>query len=263
MDADKNVTANFAKKQIFTLSATAVNGSVVLNPAGGNYEEGTQVSLTAVPNTSYVFNGWKGDLEGAENPITITMDADKNIQAKFSNPAALKITINASNGLVQLNPNLDSYVKGSSVILVANPDDGYEFAEWQGDVTGSNNPVGFVINSDMDITAVFTKITGISDLIDNEHRQTSLLQNYPNPFSNNTTIPYRLARPTKVKLKIYNVLGETITTLVDQYQQAGDYSVEWDTGNHAIKSSSAIYFYSLETEGNVLVKKMIMKNLNE
>ena len=188
------------------------------------------------------------------------MDANKNVAAKFSNPAALKITISAVNGSVQAIPNLASYFKGTSVILVATPGEGYQFTGWEGDLKGSSNPAGFIINEDKEITAVFSKTTGIGDLITDNHPQTELLQNYPNPFSDTTTIPYHLERLGKVKLKIYNVLGETMTTLVNQYQQAGDYSIEWNTGIQSIKPTSIVCFYSLETEGNVLVKKMIMEN---
>ncbi|MFN2396930.1 MAG: malectin domain-containing carbohydrate-binding protein, partial [Bacteroidales bacterium] len=260
MDADKNVIANFEKKQFYTLSTSAANGSIALNPAGGYYEEGTLVNVTAIPNSGYTFSGWQGDLSGIENPVTIVMDTDKNILAKFSNPNALKLTIIAVNGSVQATPNLDSYPKGASVILVATPDDGYQFTGWEGDLTGSSNPVGFLINHDKDITAVFSKITGISDFITDQPSQTILLQNYPNPFSGITTIPYHLASHAKVKLNVNNMLGECVATLVNEYQPPGDYAFQWNVGDIEIGNvSSAFYFYSLETDNDKFVKKMILK----
>ena len=58
-----------------------------------------------------------------------------------------------------------------------------------------------------------------------------LLQNYPNPFNPSTLIHYNLAKPGLVELAIYNVLGHKVRTLVDTYQEAGRYSVEWDGRN--------------------------------
>ncbi|HSH20414.1 MAG TPA: malectin domain-containing carbohydrate-binding protein, partial [Draconibacterium sp.] len=259
MDADKNVRANFEKKQFFTLSADASNGSIVLIPAGGNYEEGTVVTLTAVPNTGFTFNGWQGDLSGTENPKTVTMDTAKTVVAKFSNPNALKLTVNSINGSIQATPDQDSYFKGASVILVATPKEGYQFTEWEGDLTGSSNPVGFIITADMDITAVFSKITAISDVRTDNPKQTILMQNYPNPFSGTTNIPYQLSGSSLVKLQIFNLLGEIVTTLVNEFQHPGHFTVEWNAeGFKTKKTSSSIYFYSLETDGNVVVKKMIL-----
>ncbi len=58
-------------------------GSVTLNPSGGNYSEGTQVTITATANSGYVFDHWSGDLSGSANPVTITVDGNKNIIANF------------------------------------------------------------------------------------------------------------------------------------------------------------------------------------
>jgi len=58
-------------------------GSVVLNPAGGTYEEGTVVELTAVASDGYVFDHWGGNLSGSDNPTTIVMDSNKSVVAYF------------------------------------------------------------------------------------------------------------------------------------------------------------------------------------
>jgi len=63
---------------------TTGNGSVSLSPAGGTYNEGTTVTLTATPDAGWEFAGWSGDLTGTNNPATITMDADKTVTATFN-----------------------------------------------------------------------------------------------------------------------------------------------------------------------------------
>ena len=59
-------------------------GSVTLDPPGGVYDEGTVVSLTATPEAGWVFSGWSGDLNGSDNPASITMDGNKTVTATFS-----------------------------------------------------------------------------------------------------------------------------------------------------------------------------------
>jgi hypothetical protein len=81
-----------------------------------------------------------------------------------------------------------------------------------------------------------------------------LSQNYPNPFNSFTSIKYALPRANHVTLKIYNVLGEEIKTLVNQFQKQGDYTVVFD----AVRLSSGIYLYELNIgNGFVATKKMI------
>jgi hypothetical protein len=87
MDSNKSVTANFSQLPVpdYTLTVTTVGqGSVTLDPPGGTYPEGTVVTLTATPDSGWQFDNWSGDLTGTANPATITMDADKNVTANFS-----------------------------------------------------------------------------------------------------------------------------------------------------------------------------------
>ncbi len=80
----------------------------------------------------------------------------------------------------------------------------------------------------------------------------NLFQNYPNPFNPTTTIRYSLAKEDYVQLKIMDILGKEIQTLVNEYQQPGLYSYQWNAENMA----SGIYFYTLQTQGQVIHKKM-------
>jgi hypothetical protein len=82
-----------------------------------------------------------------------------------------------------------------------------------------------------------------------------LEQNYPNPFNPSTTIRFEVPQVSKVTIKIYNVVGQVVTTLVNgQVMSAGRYEVSWD----ASRLASGVYFYNLEA-GNVhLTKKMML-----
>ncbi|WP_439882504.1 PA14 domain-containing protein [Pontibacter sp. MBLB2868] len=66
-----------------TLTVTTV-GSGSVSPAGGTYQEGTSVTLTATAATGFVFSGWSGSVTGTANPVTLVMDANKNVTATFT-----------------------------------------------------------------------------------------------------------------------------------------------------------------------------------
>jgi len=82
----------------------------------------------------------------------------------------------------------------------------------------------------------------------------ALQQNYPNPFNPVTTIKYTLPIKSKVELTIYNTLGESLAQLVNEEKEAGNYSVNFDATN----LPSGIYFYKLEANNFVQIKKMIL-----
>lgn len=97
-------------------------------------------------------------------------------------------------------------------------------------------------------------ISNVRDKSIIKSKKFSLNNNYPNPFNPNTTIRYRLSDIGYVKLKIYDELGKTIETLVDQEQKAGNYSVNFD----ASKLSSSIYYYRIQVDGYQETKTMVL-----
>lgn len=80
-----------------------------------------------------------------------------------------------------------------------------------------------------------------------------LYDNYPNPFNPKTVISYQIPVTSKVQLKIYNILGQEITTLVNKEQLPGIYEVEFD----AVNLSSGVYFYQLQFNDKIETKKML------
>jgi flagellar hook assembly protein FlgD len=88
------------------------------------------------------------------------------------------------------------------------------------------------------------------------------MQNYPNPFNPKTAISYQLTANSRISLKIYDILGREIKTLINEIKTAGFYSVEWD-GKNSIGQSvgSGVYFYQLKSgNGSVSTKKMVLLN---
>ncbi|HEX2983718.1 MAG TPA: kelch repeat-containing protein, partial [Ignavibacteriales bacterium] len=84
----------------------------------------------------------------------------------------------------------------------------------------------------------------------------SLSQNYPNPFNPSTTIKYSIAEAGKVELKIYNMLGQEITTLVNEMKNAGQYEVKFNAAG--INLSSGVYIYRIKSGSFVQTKKLML-----
>jgi hypothetical protein len=82
----------------------------------------------------------------------------------------------------------------------------------------------------------------------------NLYQNYPNPFNPSTSIRYAISSNQFVKLKVYDVLGNEVATLFDEYKNGGDYEVNFNASG----LSSGIYFYKLQSGSFVETKKMIL-----
>ncbi len=85
-----------------------------------------------------------------------------------------------------------------------------------------------------------------------------LSQNYPNPFNPATTIKYNIPQKSIVALKIYDILGNEIITLVNEEKPAGDYEVEFNTQSSIKNPASGIYFYQLRAGDYIKTKKMIL-----
>ena len=97
-------------------------------------------------------------------------------------------------------------------------------------------------------------ITNIKNDVVNNDFSFKLFQNYPNPFNPLTTIKYQIPKESNVTIKVYDVLGKEITTLLNAEQKAGHHKVEWDGKNYA----SGIYFYRIRAGEFVLTKKMLL-----
>ncbi len=82
----------------------------------------------------------------------------------------------------------------------------------------------------------------------------ALNQNYPNPFNPTTTVSFVIGQLSFVSLKIFNILGKEIATLVNEVKRPGEYTVQWNAEDFP----SGVYFYKIETEKSSLTKKMML-----
>ncbi len=146
---------------------TSVTGEGSVSPSSGSYTLNSTLELTATPSSGYVFSGWSGDTTATDNPITITMDADKSITATFveteSDSAYYTLSVLIDGGgAVLVTPSNDTYLNGTDVTLIASADSGYVFDSWSGDVSGTSDTITLTMDANKSVTANFSDTTDTS-----------------------------------------------------------------------------------------------------
>jgi len=120
--------------------------------------------------------------------------------------------------------------------------------------------IGTTRYSDTQITSGFLADTLFSGMIVDIKNQEqlpvsySLWQNYPNPFNPNTTIHFEIPEKSHVSLKLFNLLGQEVLTVIDEVRTAGKYDVRMDGSS----LSSGVYFYRLQTNNYASTKKFLL-----
>jgi len=176
----------------------------------------------------------------------------------ISDPNAGRIEVHNLNILTF--PDTGIYFQNIPVRIVAMPNEGYQFVNWQGnsgDISNSDT-ILVVLIGDSTITAVFEPTVSVVDevFIPTEY---SLHQNYPNPFNPITTLRYDLPEQSMVNITIYDMLGRQVKKLINQTQNAGFKSVIWDATNDYGKPVSAgVYLYKIQAGDYSQTKKMVL-----
>jgi hypothetical protein len=116
---------------------------------------------------------------------------------------------------------------------------------------------------DWDSTFVYgtgVPATGLQDVRTGDSRMHTLNQNYPNPFRGSSTrINYFLQEDGRATIRVYDIAGQSVRTLVDGSQKRGEHVVDWDgTDDRGNRVPSGVYFYQLEVNNNKSSKKAIL-----
>ncbi len=199
----------------------------------------------------YKYNIGIGDYNGGPNNVYLSVgymmnEADSNRYNKIYKFAESKKLLWGDSALI-LNYYYDTGNDDSFSIYISPK---YGFIG--GHASGLSNH---------DLTLLGCKISGVSygkiTRINNAEvylSQFKLAQNYPNPFNPTTTIAYSLSEDQLVKLKVYNILGKEVTTLVNEIQSSGQHKIIFDASG----LSSGIYFLKFFAGKNQDVKKMLL-----
>ena len=124
----------------------------------------------------------------------------------------------------------------------------------QGTVTARQSVIVDGIRLAKDWNSAIGIVTAVKDAKNSKADGFELSQNYPNPFNPSTMISYNLAKEGFVSLKVYDVLGNEVNTLVSKQQTAGQYNVKFD----ASRLNSGVYFYTLTSGNSSLTKKLML-----
>ncbi len=183
---------------------------------------------------------------------TATLSAEVGIPANFvSGDYALLLNLPDQSTTLHYTPAFSVRLANTNV--------------WEA-ATGYNN-LGAKVNVDpanssptYGGTLFFSRLSKPTD-VRNEYQSLTYklaVKNYPNPFNNETVIVYTVNEPALVTLKVYNVVGQELGTLVNEFRERGDYSVHFDSASVHGMMSSGIYYYTLSTQKSVASGKMIL-----
>lgn len=159
--------------------------------------------------------------------------------------------------LVQTYDTTGNKIWNEDGILIAHPP-----IEYQSYTTDGNGGfiIGGVINNFTIVAQQVSKFGQLGEIIteikdeakNNIPTETTLYQNFPNPFNSSTIIKYQIPKDERVIINLYNILGEKIKTLIDEYKNAGTYSLGFNSND----LPSGVYIYTMQTNNNVLTKKL-------
>ena len=160
-----SITAKFAKRHyVLNISSSNSGGSVSVNNSSFNQRYlfqpyGTSIVLKGQPAQGWEFTGWTGDIESENNPLTLTLEKNLSVNAEFIRK---KFDLNVSiegEGSVSEEVVVQSgqYDFETRVKLTAVPEENWEFINWSGDLTSTENPVIIEVNNTKSITAKFAK----------------------------------------------------------------------------------------------------------
>jgi hypothetical protein len=155
MEASTSITANFIQIE-YTLSITPNgSGTVVIEPLQATYHYNDVVTLTPAPDPGWSFDSWGGDATGTEDPLNYTILGDTNITVTFTQDEYFLTVTPIGSGTVSVEPIQATYHYGDEVTLFATPEVSWVFHGWDGDATGTENPLTIMILGHTNITATF------------------------------------------------------------------------------------------------------------
>jgi len=163
---------------------------------------------------------------------------DKNNGYSVGNGGAVTKTTNGGTTWIPQTKLTNNNLKS---VFFTDADNGYITGEFGTLIKTTNGGLVFISSNSENLPENFT-----------------LYQNYPNPFNSSTVIKYDIKRQGNVELKLYDITGKFVSTLVEEVQNQGNYSVLFSPESIEMQLQSGVYFYSLKFDAkNILTKKLL------
>lgn len=220
--AEEELTENVAPAvKTYKLTVEASDGGTV-SSSGGNVNAGSNVSITATPNSGYLFSSWSNG--STDNPISITVNSDQTLTANFTKRSyPLSINIigegTVTEEVINTGKTTD-YEHGTTVRLTAVPNDGWGVTKWKGAIESKNATIDIVVNEDKEVTIEF------------HERYVPVYRGLTYDYPNNTTskaIEQSFKQPKNIKdsLVMRGMLGESYA---DSIPPNGQLYMQWEPG---------------------------------
>jgi hypothetical protein len=255
IDANTGTAVFVAGTSLISLRAIAFDGNDVLyglgvDPVTINSNLYTINTATGVPTIigPSNFGFWRGM---AFNPIDGTLWASMNGERIYMiDPNTGTPTFIGNTGLLTGTPDIHFDNQG---ILYGAAGGGRQFNILISidQTTGAGTVIGSIGFSSVSGLSFYNKLVSVEDDLANIPSTFELSQNYPNPFNPATTIKYGLPHRVNVKLEVFNIVGQRVSVLVDEEQNAGYYRVIF----HDASLASGVYLYRLRAGDFIVTKK--------
>jgi hypothetical protein len=252
------------------------NVSVLLNNGNGTFQNAVNYDAGDGPRSVYTC-----DLDGDSNSdLTVANFRSDNVSVLLNNGNGTfqnAVNYGAGDGPRSVyacdldgDSDADLAVAAHNVYVLLNNGDGTfqtavnygagdgPYSIYACDIDGDSDTDLAVANRWSDNISILFNTTSSTGIKEFENRRIPigffLTQNYPNPFNSGTTIEFSLSKMEYVTLKIINILGQEVTTLVSEILEPGNYRSSWNAGSLA----SGVYLYQLQIADHMETKKMIL-----
>ena len=215
------------------ISEEGMYGDISAFPLPGNYNRNRNAEIGIRTDEGRwmvddIVFGWEGIIDWKSNPIYGGKDAHP-IPADYDGDGMMDLSVIGEDGIWSIDFSANGF--------------GFNMWDW---------------SSDMPLT---TNIS--SDEMSRNHSAVKIrdyiLSNYPNPFNLSTTINYSVLKPDHVIIKIYNIIGHEILTLVDETKNVGEFSITWDGKDISGEiMPTGIYIYQMLTKNTTRSNKMLL-----
>jgi hypothetical protein len=243
----------------FTVDGTTYNSTQIFNWLSGSSHSLSSTSPQAgTPGTQYVWTQWS---DGGALSHSISPASNTTYTATFQTQYELTMTAGAGG---TAGPGTGFHDAGATVEITATADSGFVFAGWTGtgagSYSGATNPVSISMQGPITEVADFTAPTD-ANAAEALPTEFALAPPHPNPAIDRTTLSFSLPHGGSTTLRIFDVTGRVIASLVEQEMPAGNHSREWVV-NWSRQSNgrvgSGVYFVRLECGTFAETRKMIV-----
>ncbi|MGA9295525.1 MAG: T9SS type A sorting domain-containing protein [Ignavibacteriaceae bacterium] len=256
-----NVTLNGRIMENYNVTSIDSLKSITINSNDNNLPDPVDLKTGDIADSTGAkipVEQWESVLVDYKNVTVTNENADGDPGPNSYNFGESLINDGSGDARIEFQDGNHNYNNAWDSTLADNPENiyvklGSTFSEIKGILFYSHSYYKIVPRKNDDFIG-YMGPTAVNDGISKLPTSFKLDQNYPNPFNPSTTINFSIPRESMVSLKIFNILGQEVKTLVNENKAPGNYSIRFNANN----LSSGIYFYSLKAGSYNQVKKMML-----